>query len=64
MIQHKHLLINAFIDRPIFQEAEAERFLIDVVDQIRMKRIIEPVAKYVKAEGNRGMTAAILIESI
>ena len=46
MIQHKHLLINAFIDRPIFQEAEAERFLIDVVDQIRMKRIIEPCLLY------------------
>lgn len=63
MIQHKHLIVNALIERPILQEIEAERFLTDLVDQIRMKRIIEPIAKYVTAEGNRGMTACILIET-
>ena len=63
MIQHKHLIINARIERPIRYQYEAKRFLSDLVDQIGMKRIIDPVAKYVTAKGNRGMTAAVLIET-
>jgi S-adenosylmethionine/arginine decarboxylase-like enzyme len=63
MIQHKHLIVNALIERPITEETEAERFLSNIVHQIRMKPIIKPKAKYVNAEGNRGMTACILIET-
>lgn len=63
MIQHKHLILNGFIERPFTKQYEAKRFLKDLVDHIKMKRIIEPVAKYVKSPGNRGMTAAILIET-
>lgn len=63
MIEHKHLIVNGFIERPFSKQYEAKRFLKNLVDHIKMKRIIEPVAKYVKSPGNRGMTAAILIET-
>ncbi len=63
MIEHKHLILNGFIKRPFTKQYEAKRFLKDLVNHIKMKRIIDPVAKYVKTPGNRGMTAAILIET-
>ena len=63
MIQHKHLIVNGFIQRPFMKQYQAKRFLNDLVEAIGMKKIIEPVAKYVRSEGNRGMTAAVLIET-
>lgn len=63
MIQHKHILINAIIKRPITKIHEGEKFLSDLVTTIDMKRLIRPVCRYVETEGNRGMTGAILIET-
>lgn len=63
MIQHKQLILNGSIEDPLRQEEKAKRFLNELVEIIGMKAIIEPVAKYVEAPGNRGMTAAILIET-
>ena len=63
MIQHKHILINATIKRPITKIHEAEKFLSDLVTTIDMKPLIRPVCRYVETEGNRGMTGAILIET-
>ena len=63
MIKHKQLILNGLIDYPLRKEDEARRFLNELVKIIGMKAIIEPMAKYVKAPGNRGMTAAILIET-
>jgi S-adenosylmethionine/arginine decarboxylase-like enzyme len=63
MIQHKHLLINALVKRPIKQTHEAEKFLQNLVITIDMKPLIRPVVRYVETEGNRGMTGAILIET-
>ena len=63
MIEHKHLILNGFIERPFTKQYEAKRFLNQLVKVIGMKKIIDPVAKYVRSEGNRGMTAAILIET-
>lgn len=63
MTEHKHLILNGFIERPFTKQYQAKRFLNQLVKVIGMKKIIDPVAKYVKSEGNRGMTAAILIET-
>ncbi len=63
MIQHKQLILNGFIGKPFTKQYQAKKFLNNLVDVIGMKKIIEPVAKYVHSPGNRGMTAAILIET-
>lgn len=63
MIQHKHLLVNAQISRPIWKESDAIYFLEHLVQDIEMKIIKGPFAEYVSAEGNRGMTAVVMIET-
>jgi S-adenosylmethionine/arginine decarboxylase-like enzyme len=60
-IQHKHILINAKVSNPIQNELEAIQFLDRLVDRIGMKVIKGPYAKYVEAEGNKGLTAIVMI---
>jgi S-adenosylmethionine/arginine decarboxylase-like enzyme len=63
MLQHKHLLLNAAIKTPITDTAEAIAFLANLVESIHMKIVQGPFASYVSAEGNRGVTATVMIET-
>jgi len=63
MIQHKHLILNATIGNPILEEQEAIHCLTRLVESIDMKIIKGPFAHYVDADGNRGMTATVMIET-
>jgi S-adenosylmethionine/arginine decarboxylase-like enzyme len=63
MLFHKHILINAKIINPIKFEEDAITFLTDLVNKIGMKIIRGPFASYVDKEGNRGMTAIVMIET-
>lgn len=63
MIYHKHLLINAKVKDPINSEEAGIEFLRNLVDQIDMKIIKGPFASYVDKEGNRGLTAIVMIET-
>lgn len=63
MLFHKHLLINAKIKNPMNNEDMAIDFLKRLVDRIDMKIIKGPFASYVEAEGNRGLTAIVMIET-
>ena len=63
MLQHKHLLLNATIKTPIRDTAEAIAFLENLVTSIDMKIVQGPFASYVEAEGNRGVTAIVMIET-
>ena len=63
MIFHKHLLINAKVNNPMKSEDEAIEFLTELVKAIDMKIIKGPFASYVNVEGNRGLTAIVMIET-
>lgn len=63
MLFHKHLLINAKVSSPIQEEQEAIDFLTDLVNRIDMKIIKGPFASYVDKEGNKGLTAIVMIET-
>jgi len=63
MIFHKHLLINAKVNKPMKSEDEAIEFLKDLVGSINMKIIKGPFASYVDVVGNRGLTAMVMIET-
>lgn len=63
MLFHKHLLINANVVNPMKSEDEAIDFLTRLVDRIDMKIIKGPFASYVDKEGNRGLTAIVMIET-
>jgi S-adenosylmethionine/arginine decarboxylase-like enzyme len=63
MIYHKHLLVNAKVKNPINTEQQGIDFLTNLVNQIDMKIIKGPFASYVDKEGNRGLTAIVMIET-
>ncbi len=63
MLFHKHLLVNAKVTNPMNTEEEGINFLRFLVDQINMKIIKGPFASYVDAEGNKGLTAVVMIET-
>lgn len=63
MIFHKHLLVNAKVHNPIKTEQEGIDFLTNLVNQIDMKIIKGPFASYVDKDGNKGLTAIVMIET-
>jgi S-adenosylmethionine/arginine decarboxylase-like enzyme len=63
MIYHKHLLVNAKVINPINTEQQGIDFLTNLVNQIDMKIIKGPFASYVDKEGNKGLTAIVMIET-
>ena len=63
MIFHKHLLVNAKVTNPITSEDDAITFLRDLVKRINMNILQGPFASYVNKEGNRGLTAIVMIET-
>ena len=63
MIYHKHLLVNAKVNNAVKTEEQGIEFLRDLVERIDMKIIKGPFASYVNAEGNRGLTGVVMIET-
>ena len=63
MPKHKHLIIRAEVNRPITGEKEIKKWLRKLVKKIDMKIIKGPYAAYVSKEGNRGITAIVMIET-
>jgi len=63
MPAHKHLIIRAEVNRPMMGEKEIKKWLRNLVNKIEMKIIKGPYAAYVSKEGNRGLTAVVMIET-
>jgi len=63
MALHNQLLINGFSDTPPTDEVFIKQWMEDLVKQIDMKIIQGPYTAYVTKEGNRGLTAVVMIET-
>lgn len=63
MLFHKHILVNAKVKDPMRNEQEAIDFLTNLVNRIDMKIIKGPFASYVDKDGNKGLTAIVMIET-
>ena len=63
MIFHKHILVNAKVKNPMADEQTAIDFLTNLVNRIDMKIIKGPFAHYVDKDGNKGLTAIVMIET-
>jgi S-adenosylmethionine/arginine decarboxylase-like enzyme len=63
MLFHKHLLVNAKINKPISSEEEGIDFLKSLVEKIDMKIIKGPFSSYVDKVGNKGLTGIVMIET-
>jgi S-adenosylmethionine/arginine decarboxylase-like enzyme len=63
MALHNQLLINGYSDTPPTDELFIKQWMEDLVKQIDMKIIQGPYTAYVTKEGNRGLTAIVMIET-
>jgi len=63
LLEHKHIIIRAEVKNPPKDEMMAVESLKDLIEQIDMKLLMGPYAKYVEMEGNRGLTVAAIIET-
>jgi S-adenosylmethionine/arginine decarboxylase-like enzyme len=62
-ILHNHLLMNGQAYQPPRDVESVKAWLTQLVSDIGMKIVTGPHAHYVEAEGNRGITAAVCIET-
>lgn len=60
---HKHLIVHAEVTNPPVKKDErfVEQWLTDIVHAMNMEVLKEASAEYCEQEGNRGMTAMVLI---
>jgi|TARA_B110000914_G_C15425250_1_gene428600 S-adenosylmethionine/arginine decarboxylase-like enzyme len=63
MLNHKHLLVRAEVNKPIKEEKVLKKWLKDLVKKIDMKIIKGPYVKYIDKEGNKGITGIVAIET-
>jgi S-adenosylmethionine/arginine decarboxylase-like enzyme len=63
MALHNHVLINGYSLLPPTNEKQTIAWMQELVDSIGMKTIQGPFASYVTKEGNRGLTALVMIET-
>lgn len=63
MALHNHVLINGYTLLPPIDEKQTIVWMQQLVDSIGMKTIQGPFASYVTKEGNRGLTAVVMIET-
>jgi S-adenosylmethionine/arginine decarboxylase-like enzyme len=63
MALHNHVLINGYTLLPPTDEKQTIVWMQQLVDSIGMKTIQGPFASYVTKEGNRGLTAVVMIET-
>ena len=63
MALHNQLLVNGYSDNPPVDEAFISKWMESLVEEIGMKIIKGPFTAYVTKEGNRGLTAIVMIET-
>jgi S-adenosylmethionine/arginine decarboxylase-like enzyme len=60
---HKHILVRAMVKNPPQDEPSVILWLAGLVEFLGMKVVKGPFASYIDVRGNRGMTAAVMIET-
>jgi S-adenosylmethionine/arginine decarboxylase-like enzyme len=63
MLEHQHLIVRAEVNNPPFDTAQIENWLAKLVDDLGMKIMMGPISGYSPIIGNRGLTAAVVIET-
>jgi S-adenosylmethionine/arginine decarboxylase-like enzyme len=60
---HKHIIIRAEVLEPPVCENKITESIKILINNIGMKLLMGPYAKYVNVKGNRGLTVASIIET-
>jgi S-adenosylmethionine/arginine decarboxylase-like enzyme len=63
ILKHHHLLVQAHVKNPIKDVDFAKQWLSELVIKVGMVIAAGPIASYVETPGNRGITAAINLQT-
>lgn len=63
MLEHKHIIVRAEVNSPPFDVAKIGLWLEKLVSDLGMKIMMGPIMGYSPIVGNRGLTAAVVIET-
>jgi len=63
MALHNHILLNGYVNNPPQSEEQTIEWMRQLVSDIDMKILQGPYSSYVSKEGNRGLTATVMIET-
>jgi S-adenosylmethionine/arginine decarboxylase-like enzyme len=63
MLQHQHLIVRAEVNKPPTDVEAINKWLIELVDMLKMKIMIGPFAAYCENPENQGLTAGCIIET-
>ena len=63
MLEHKHLIVRAEVNNPPTDSGQIVEWLRQLVTDLGMKIMMGPYAAYSEMIGNRGLTAAVIIET-
>ena len=63
MIEHKHLIVRAQVNRPPKFSLGVEVWFKELIRALGMNLLAGPFARYIHTEGNRGITAVCIIET-
>tara|TARA_B100000925_G_C21947149_1_gene447300 strand:- start:221 stop:583 length:363 start_codon:yes stop_codon:yes gene_type:complete len=63
MLKHKHLIIRANVENPPKDEQAIVEWAKQLINNIGMKIMMGPYAKYCTMQGNRGLTCVTIIET-
>lgn len=63
MLDHKHLLVDCFVHKPLTSVEKTISFLKDLVEALGMKIAVGPIAEYCDADNNEGITGAVCIQT-
>jgi S-adenosylmethionine/arginine decarboxylase-like enzyme len=63
LIHHEHIVLRAEVNKPPRDTAFVDIWLRSLVEVLGMKILMGPYAVYSEMSGNRGLTAACIIET-
>ena len=63
LLEHKHLIVRAEINKPPHDTEQIKLWMRDLVQAIDMKILMGPYAVYSDMVGNQGLTAVTIIET-
>lgn len=61
MLNHKHIIIDAFVLRPMTKPEEVVAWLNRLVSKVEMEVFMEARARYDETPGNEGVTGDVVI---
>ena len=63
LLKHKHLIVRAEIHHPPCNPSAMDNWMRQLVQDIRMKVLMEPFSVYSDMPGNQGLTSVTIIEN-